>query len=162
MKRALLLCAAGLFLLSGGCFAQSSGAAAREKAKNAANEGLQDQLVAQEKQLWEAWKNKQPDVWRSALTDDAVFFGEYGVSSKENMVAEQAESVKYCDVRSYTLDHFRVIPLNMDAAILLYEAEQHAVCGGRAVQPFMHGSSVYVRRAGKWLNAFRSEVPPAR
>ncbi len=109
--------------------------------------------------MWDAWKNKQPDVWRENLADEAVFFGEYGVSSKAENVKGQEDSVKSCEVQSFTLTNFRVIALDENAAILLYEAEQHAVCGGQTVQPFMHGSSVYVRRNGRWLNIFRSEVP---
>lgn len=126
-----------------------------------ADDSLVSQLITAERRLWDAWKNGKPEVWRQNLRDDAVFFGQYGVAPKSELVAEQKESIISCKVESYSLTDPRAIRLDDNSAILLYEAEQHAVCGGATVQPRMHGSSVYVLREGKWLNVFRSEVPPA-
>jgi hypothetical protein len=123
---------------------------------------LADQLLTVEQQFWESWKNGEPQVFQELMTGDAVFFGQYGVGSKSEVLQEQKESVGACKVESYLLTNPRAVTIDDSAAILLYEAEQHATCGGAIVQPFMHGSSVYVKRAGKWLNLYRSEVPPAR
>jgi hypothetical protein len=122
---------------------------------------LTAELVAAEKEFWEAWKNKQPDRFAAAMADDAVFFGLYGTTGKAESVNEQRDSVKSCQVASYALTNPRVIPIDADAAILLYDAEQHAICGGQPVQPFMHGESVYALRHGRWINLLRSEVPAA-
>ena len=128
---------------------------------NSANAKLITQLVTVEKEFWEAWKNKQPDRFAAAMADDAVFFGLYGTTGKSKSVAEQRDSVKSCEVKSYALTNPRVIPIDANAAILLYDAEQHAICGGQPVRPFMHGESVYARRNGRWINLLRSEVPAA-
>ena len=125
------------------------------------NGALADQLMQVETQLWDAWKNGRPEVFDEIMTEDAVFFSQYGVASKTDMLAEQRESVTQCKVASYFLTKPRAIPIDKNSAILLYEAEQSAMCGGAPVKPLMHGSSVYVKRGGKWLNVFRSEVPPA-
>jgi hypothetical protein len=122
---------------------------------------LVDELLRVENQLWDSWKDGKPVVFDQLMTDDAVFFGPYGVASKSDVLAEQRESVGQCKVESYALTNPRAIRIDDNAAILLYEAEQHASCGGAPVKPLMHGSSVYVKRAGKWMNVFRSEVPPA-
>jgi Domain of unknown function (DUF4440) len=123
---------------------------------------LADQLLSVEKQFWESWKHGKPEVFQELMTDDAIFFGQYGVSSKAEIVQQQKESVGSCQVESYALTDPRVIRIDDEAAILLYEARQDATCGGVKVQPIMHGSSVFARRAGKWLNLYRSEVPPAQ
>ena len=123
---------------------------------------LADQLLTVERQFWESWKKGEPQVFQELMTGDAVFFGQYGVASKTEIMQQERESVEACKVESYLLTNPRAVPIDDSAAILLYEAEQHATCGGAKVQPFMHGSSVYVKRAGKWLNLYRSEVPPAR
>jgi hypothetical protein len=128
---------------------------------NSSSSALVDELTKSEEQFWEAWKNKQPDQFASAMAGDAVFFGLYGVTGREDLIAGQQDSVKTCDVKSYALTNLRAIPIDADAAILLYDAEQHAVCGGQPVQPFMHGESVYARRNGRWINLLRSEVPAA-
>lgn len=128
---------------------------------NSSAGSLVEALTAAEKQFWEAWKSKQPDRFGIAMADDAVFFGLYGVTGKSDLVEEQRQSVTTCQVESYALTNLRVIPIDADSAILLYDAEQHAICGGSPVQPFMHGESVYARRNGRWLNLLRSEVPAA-
>lgn len=122
---------------------------------------LTSDLLAAERAFWEAWKNKQPDRFAAAMADDAVFFGLYGTTGKAESVNEQRDSVNSCQVTTYALTNPRVIPIDADAAILLYDAEQHAVCGGQPVQPFMHGESVYALRSGRWMNLLRSEVPAA-
>lgn len=122
---------------------------------------LVDELMRVETQLWESWKNGKPEVFDEIMTDDAVFFGQYGVASKSDILTQQRESVGQCKIKSYALTNARTIRIDDNSAILLYEAEQHAACGGAPVKPLMHGSSVYVKRVSKWMNAFRSEVPPA-
>ena len=133
----------------------------RPQLVGASSDKLTAELLAAEKEFWEAWKNKQPDRFASAMADDAVFFGLYGTTGKAESIAEQRDSVKSCQVASYALTNPRVIPIDADAAILLYDAEQHAICGGQPVHPFMHGESVYALRNGRWMNLLRSEVPAA-
>lgn len=122
---------------------------------------LVDELMRVETQLWESWKNGRPEVFDEIMTDDAVFFGQYGVASKSDILTEQRASVGQCKIESYALTSARTIRIDDNSAILLYEAEQHATCGGAPVKPLMHASSVYVKRASKWMNVFRSEVPRA-
>ncbi|MGH9730924.1 MAG: hypothetical protein ACRD4A_04435 [Candidatus Acidiferrales bacterium] len=67
--------------------------------------------------------------------------GLYGTTGKAESVSEQRDSVKSCQVASYALTNPRVIPIDANAAILLYDAEQHAVCGDQPVHPFNIRSS---------------------
>lgn len=155
---------ASLALRSPGVARASNASASRVKYSSAAavaDDSLAAQLMSAEQRLWDAWKDGKPEVWKQNLREDAVFFGQYGVAGKSELVEEQIHSLKSCKVESISLTEPRAIRLDDRSAILLYEAEQHAVCNGVAVQPRMHGSSVYVEREGKWLNVFRSEVPPA-
>ncbi|MGH9683608.1 MAG: nuclear transport factor 2 family protein [Candidatus Acidiferrales bacterium] len=131
-------------------------------ARNSATPAVLPDLVKAERQFWDAWKNGKPEVFENNMADDAVFFGQYGISPKREIVEEQKESVHSCKVRSYTLTNSRAIRIDDNAYILLYEAKQDAICGGAKVNPLMLGSSVYVRRNGKWMNIFRSEVPLAK
>ena len=136
-------------------------AAAQKPASPPNGTPLVDELMRVETQLWESLKNGKPEVFDETMTDDAVFFGQYGVASKSDILTQQRDSVGQCKVESYALTNARTVRIDDNAAILLYEAAQHATCGGAPVKPLMHGSSVYVKRAGKWMNVFRSEVPPA-
>lgn len=166
MRLTLSRLALSFLLLS--CF-NFVGAASRRVAASAPqaaapsdkNDKLTAELVAAEKEFWEAWKNKQPERFARAMSGDAVFFGIYGVTGRSELLGEQNDSTQTCHVKSYSLTNLRSIPIDRDAAILLYDAEQHATCGDQPVTPFMHGESVYARRHGRWINILRSEVPAA-
>ncbi|HKV23952.1 MAG TPA: hypothetical protein VJN93_05115 [Candidatus Acidoferrum sp.] len=66
-----------------------------------------------------SFANAAPLRFASAMADEAVFFGTYGVADKRELVAEQRDSVKTCAVKSYALTNLRSISIDRDAAILL-------------------------------------------
>jgi len=116
-------------------------------------------LIALEKQSWEEWKNKNGNFFQTLLTDEAVNVGVGGLSNKSQIVKSTSSD---CDVKSFSVDNFKVVMLDKDAALLTYTAMQDGVCGGRTIPAKVFASSVYVKRGGKWLNAFYQETPPAQ
>jgi hypothetical protein len=44
--------------------------------------------------------------------------------------------------------------LAKDTALMTYKATQDAVCNGKKSPPVQWASSLYVKRGGKWVNAF--------
>ena len=116
-------------------------------------------LVALEKRGWEAWKNRDSTAYRAVLADDAISNGRSGVATAAQMVG----GLKDCDVRSFALDDgsFRVTTIAPDVALLTFKATQDATCGGTVAPSPVWASSLYVRRGGKWLNAFYQETPAA-
>jgi hypothetical protein len=137
-----------------GNHASQKGAAAKSTSG-----GLLETLLAAEKEFWEAWKNKKPEAFRSNVRDDGFFYGEYGMTPKAKIYEEMARAVNSCTVNSYSLEEASVVPLDANAALLLYVAHQNAVCGGEPVEPIMNGVSAYVKQCGRWINVMRSEVP---
>src|SRR2546427_7682933 len=67
---------------------------------------IQRNLVATEKKLWEAWKNKDPKPFKATLAADSIMVGESGVSDKAAAVKEITEMP--CEVKSYTLSDFKL------------------------------------------------------
>jgi hypothetical protein len=49
--------------------------------------------------------------------------------------------------------------INKDAALITFTGMQDAVCGGKTQPATVRASSLYVKRNGKWLNVFYTEVP---
>src|SRR3977135_1880783 len=47
---------------------------------------IQKSLVATEKKLWEAWKNKDPKPFKATLAADSVMVGESGVADKATSI----------------------------------------------------------------------------
>ncbi len=120
---------------------------------------VEARLIAIEKQSWEEWKNKNGGFFQTLLTDEAVNVGVGGLSNKSQIVKSTSSD---CEVKSFSVDNFKVVMLDKNVALLTYAAIQDGVCGGRTIPAKVFASSVYVKRGGKWLNAFYQETPPAQ
>lgn len=120
---------------------------------------VEQELVRTETGFFEAWKTKDVAYLREHMTENGVFWGEYGTFSRDQQLAEQQASTKACTVEGYGLSDFGALPLATGVYLLTYKAEQYATCGGEKVPVHTNGSSVYVLKAGRWLAIYRSEVP---
>ncbi len=147
-----------LIMIMAIAIAASSAAFGQMKSK-ASNNSVDAQLIALEKQSWEEWKNKNGTFFQTLLTDEAVNVGVGGLSNKSQIVKSTTSD---CEIKSFSVDNFKVVMLDKDAALLTYTAMQDGVCGGRTIPAKVFASSVYVKRGGKWLNAFYQETPPAQ
>ncbi|HSE18247.1 MAG TPA: nuclear transport factor 2 family protein [Pyrinomonadaceae bacterium] len=117
----------------------------------------QRMIIATERKLWEAWKNKDMKPFRANITADAVMIGDSGVADKKTSLSAM-ESMA-CDVKSYELSDIKVTFLSSSTAIMTYKSAQDATCAGQAVPPTVWSSSVYVLRGGRWLAASHQETP---
>ena len=113
-------------------------------------------IIATEKKLWEAWKNKDMKPFKANLSADAIMISNMGVADKKaSLTAMEGEG---CEVKSYELMDLKVTFLNSSTAILTYKSTQDATCGGEAVPPTVWSSSVYVMRGGRWYAASHQET----
>ncbi len=135
--------------------AASSVAFGQMKSKDSGN-SVEARLIALEKQSWEEWKNKNGNFFQTLLTDEAVNIGVGGLSNKSQIVKSTSSD---CEVKSFSVDNFKVVMLDKNVALLTYTATQDGVCGGKTIPAKVLASSVYVKRGGKWLNAFYQETP---
>ena len=114
-------------------------------------------IIATERKLWEAWKNKDTKVFKSYLSADSVMIGDAGVATKTEALKELDSMA--CEIKSYELSDIKVLFLNNDAALMTYKAAEDGVCGGQAVPPAVWASSAFVKRGGKWFAASHQETP---
>jgi Domain of unknown function (DUF4440) len=117
---------------------------------------IRSRIIATEKKLWEAWKNKDPKPFKANLSADSVMIGESGVSGKDDAIKELANAP--CVVKSYELSDLKVTFLNSGAALLTYKGVAAGTCAGTAI-PTVWSSSVYVNRGGRWLAVAHQETP---
>jgi hypothetical protein len=113
-------------------------------------------IIATEKKLWEAWKNKDMKPFKANLSADAVMISNSGVADKKTSLS--AMEGEGCEVKTYELMDLKVTFLNSSTAILTYKSTQDATCGGEAVPPTVWSSSVYVMRGGRWYAASHQET----
>lgn len=167
MRRILITFLAVIFITSS-AFAQAVGEKAAEKKdanSNAAKpkpamtkKELERKLVAGEKSLWEAFKNKKPEVFKKTLTADGFQIDGMGVSAK----ADIATGMSACEIKDYSLSDFKVTTINASAALLTYKGSQHGTCGGQAVPETVYASTVWVNRGGRWQALFHQESAAAK
>ena len=120
-----------------------------------ADNSVESQIIKMEKQAWEEWKNKNRVFVQNHLSDDAFFVYGEGVVDKAQVV----KAVGSCEFKSYSLDNFRFLMLEKNAALLTYTAAQDITCDGKTQPAMVRSTSVYVKRGGKWLASFYTETP---
>jgi hypothetical protein len=76
-------------------------------------------------------------------------------------VTDKSQSVKAvadCEVKSFSLGNFKFLMLDKNSALITFTGMQDGVCSGKTIPATVRASSVYVKRGGKWLNAFYTET----
>jgi hypothetical protein len=125
------------------------------------SKSIEEMLIAYEKQSWEAVKRKDYKTFESFLADDFydIFANGKGVTKSE-LLQNYIRGVNLID---YSLNDFKVIMLNNDAAIVVYTALAHGTesqAKSRKVKVSeIHAAvtSGWAKRNGKWLNVFYRE-----
>ncbi|HEY6122593.1 MAG TPA: nuclear transport factor 2 family protein [Pyrinomonadaceae bacterium] len=124
--------------------------------KMANDSKIETQIIALEKAGWEAWKNKDGSWTRDNVTEEFLLVNSEGVANKMQVVKSTATD---CEVKGYSLDNFKFVTLDKDSVLMTYTAKQDGVCSGKPIPANVRASVVYVRRGGKWLEAFYMETP---
>jgi hypothetical protein len=116
------------------------------------------ELIGIETGFFEAWKSNDQAYFRSHMPENGISWGEDGTLSRDQQLEGMTSSAKACSVEGYRLSDFGVLPLATGAYLLTYKAEQFVTCGGARLPVHMNGSSVYVRKEGRWQAVYRAEV----
>jgi hypothetical protein len=138
-----------LLIFAGASLTLGQGTPAKQSA-------LKETLTNLERQSWVAWQKRDGKFFQDFLADDHVEVGFSGTTNKATVVAFVASPV--CVVKSYAVDKFELTQFDANTALLTYHAEQDTTCGGNAVPSPVWVSSLYVRRDGRWLNAFYQQT----
>jgi len=159
LSRKSVLSGAAMLILPALLVGPSRGQTPNKKTDAGSNSrSVEQELVRTETGFFEAWKTKDEAYLREHMTENGVFWGEYGTFSRDQQISEQQASAKACTVEGYGLSDFGALPLAAGVYLLTYKAEQYATCNGEKVPVHMNGSSVYVLKAGRWQAIYRAEV----
>lgn len=117
---------------------------------------LKAQIIALEKAGWEAWKNKNVNWFQNNTTETCLWISSEGISDKAQMIKSTSTD---CNVTIVSIDNFKFVILNENAVLLTYVATQDGYCGNKKLTEKIRASVNYVKRGGKWLEAFYMETP---
>jgi Domain of unknown function (DUF4440) len=150
MKKTVCICVV-IFSVALTCAAAEKAAPVDQK--------THDSILAMEKQLWEAWKNKDSKPFEERVADDgvAIGIGNKTVTTKSEFVNDIKSSD--CDVRRYSITEDRSYRVGKGAVLLVYRADQDATCRGSKIPDTVYASSLWLKRDGKWQNFSHQETP---
>ena len=105
---------------------------------------------------WDAWKNKDVEYFRANTIDEFLNVTPDGVTTRAEMIEA---AFKDCNVKSFSLHNVEYIILNKKAVLMTYTATLDAECDSAKLHPNVRASVTYVKRGGKWLEAFYIDMP---
>ena len=108
-----------------------------------------DDLVANERAIWEALKAKNYDGFASALAPDSIEVEPNGVHDK----AGTMRLVRGFDFSKADLSEFRAVPFDSDAGLVAYKVKLPGS------QPAEYHSTIWAKKDGKWMAVFHQGTP---
>ena len=125
----------------------------------AGDTAVEAKLAANEKALWNAWKNHDAKPFNEYLSDDAVNIVGGGEMQKGKAATVKDISSTDCKVNDFSLSDFSYTWLDHDSVIMTYTATQDAECKGQKLPTKVVASSAWSKKHDKWETAFHQETP---
>ena len=150
MKKILCLIAVTFFASS----ALAQPAAKSSKAQPTPGPTVES-LSAQEKTLWEGFKNKDTKPFEKTLAPDAIEVNARGIDDRASIIRNIGSA--NCSIKSVALDGFKLMKVDADAVLLTYKGTANGTCDGKAFAP-VYASTLWVKRGEKWMPLFHQET----
>jgi hypothetical protein len=113
------------------------------------------EAIAKEKAVWETLKKKDYDAFANMLASDYLEVADDGVYDKAGIVAH----LKDLDLTDVTFADWKLVPVDKDASLLLYNVTLKGKFKGQEIPPGSYrASSAWVNRAGKWQAIYYQET----
>jgi hypothetical protein len=114
-------------------------------------------LIDLESQVWDALVRGDPDADRRLLADDFVGVYPTGFADRTDHADQLAGGPT---ISSFEIVEPRAVPLTPSSALLCYRARyRRARSGGESREEVMFVSSLWLERAGAWVNVFSQDTP---
>jgi hypothetical protein len=119
---------------------------------------LDQRVIANERAVWEAVKQKDAARFSELVADDARIVFDTGILTKSDFLRSLPDRT----ILDYQLESFTVLKPNDQTVILIYKATRSGLNKGKPFPPAaVHEGSVWVLRKGKWVAVLNQETPIA-
>ena len=120
---------------------------------------LEQELLAREKQYWNAIKSKDAQVAARLTDDPCIVVGAQGVGEmSRNAVGSMLESATYA-LNDFSLEDVHFRRLADDVAALAYKVREDLTVDGKTIRMEAFDSSVWMKRNGNWVCVIHTESP---
>jgi hypothetical protein len=139
--------------------ANANTAAAPAPAKPSADP-ITDALMAAERSVWEAWKNKNAKKIEDLTAKEITFVNIFGTYFANKADALKDWTGATCDVTSFTLTDGVGTSVSPTVGILTLTGSVNGTCGGKDISgQKIYGNSVYVKDGNSWKWVFGFNSP---
>lgn len=115
------------------------------------------ELLALEKQYWNAIKQKDSATATSLSDEPCVVVGAQGVGEMgKSELAKMLHGAMY-ELNAFSLEDVHMRQITDDVVALAYKVKEDLVVDGEKIKLEAFDSSVWVRRGGKWVCVVHTE-----
>lgn len=118
------------------------------------------EVIAKEKQAWDAVKTRDFEGFRQIMASDGIYVSHHGILDPAGTIDETKE----LQLTALSFSDWKVLPLDKDAVLVTYTASINGrIKGQPLVSSRVRSSTAWVNREGKWLAIYHqdSEAKPA-
>jgi hypothetical protein len=113
-----------------------------------------DAIIANEKAVWQAFKDKKADDFKKLVSADVVAVFADGIL---NMQAE-LDVMKKRDMKSFSLSDFKVVMTDANTAMIAYKSKVEGSFGGKEESGTYNCGTVWQMKNGAWQAIFHADM----
>ena len=113
-----------------------------------------DAIIAKEKAIWQAFKDKKADEFKKLVSADLVAVYPNGVMNMKH----ELDAMTKTDMKSFSLSDFNVVMTDADTAILSYKAKVEGTTDGKDSSGNYNCGSVWQMKNGQWQGVFHTDM----
>lgn len=144
------------------CLTFGQGRTSQERAEQntirneSTSSALASEILINEKAVWQAAKLRDMHRFAQLVADDARMVFTSGIMTKQ----EYMQAVGTRTIADYSLENFQVFVPAEGTVITLYQATVSGTSNGKVFPTTtLRESSVWIKRAGKWVAVWNQETP---
>jgi uncharacterized protein (TIGR02246 family) len=119
---------------------------------------IEQELIALEKQYWQAIKDKDADTAMRLSDDPCIITGAQGIERLDRSALGGMMKAASYTLNDFTIsDDAQVRMLGDDVAVLAYNVHEELTVDGKPVTLDAADASTWVRRNGRWVCALHTE-----
>jgi hypothetical protein len=121
---------------------------------SASNGGIEQQVIASEKEGLDALKAGNLELFGNLTADDAVFVDAHGAASK----ADVLKNVAGFKLAEYSMEDVKFVSISSKSGLITYKISEKGVSHGKEFSVQSWISSIWTKRGGKWMCQFSQET----
>ncbi len=113
---------------------------------------MEEMIIAQERMVLDAIRKRDANAFKSLVDVNGTIIGSQGPRKMSEIIPDLFNAE--LTVADFGLEDPHVMMLNKDTAILTYRSPATMTYKGTTASMTSYDTSVYVKRAGKWIAVF--------